>query len=66
MNQPNDMDVAEDIVFRPLFRYRQEAARRRQYNNRYYQPYVYAYKKRQNIYSNRQRSRYYNTVDDDD
>lgn len=38
-----DMDVAEDIVFRPLFRYRQEA-RQKYARNRYYQPYIYAYR----------------------
>ncbi|XP_011313379.1 uncharacterized protein [Fopius arisanus] len=44
-----DMDVAEDIVFRPLFRYRQEA-RQKYLRNRYYQPYIYAYKNRNNNY----------------
>ncbi|XP_063978877.1 uncharacterized protein LOC135163404 [Diachasmimorpha longicaudata] len=38
-----DMDVAEDIVFRPLFRYRQEA-REKYARNRYYRPYIYAYR----------------------
>ncbi|CAD6233934.1 GSCOCG00007411001-RA-CDS [Cotesia congregata] len=40
----DDMDVAEDIIFRPLFRYRQEVADRQQ-SRKYYQPYLYAYRK---------------------
>ncbi|XP_057330527.1 uncharacterized protein LOC130670915 [Microplitis mediator] len=49
----DDMDVAEDIIFRPLFRYRQEVAARqsKSYNQRYYQPYIYAYRKRPNYYN---------------
>ncbi|CAG5088648.1 Protein of unknown function [Cotesia congregata] len=35
----DDMDVAEDIIFRPLFRYRQEVADRQQ-SRKYYQPYL--------------------------
>lgn len=35
-----DMDVAEDIIFRPLFRYRQELQDRSRYSNRrYYDSY---------------------------
>lgn len=42
--ETGDMDVAEDIIFRPLFRYRQESQQRSKYydesNRRYsYTPY---------------------------
>ncbi|XP_076248585.1 uncharacterized protein LOC143188276 [Calliopsis andreniformis] len=52
-----DMDVAEDIIFRPLFRYRQESQERSRYresggNRRYgYKPYRdYDYYPRRNYY----------------
>lgn len=37
---PHDMDVAADIIFRPLFRYRQEA-QQRSYRRSAYQRYNY-------------------------
>lgn len=44
MDSYQDLDVAEDIIFRPLFRYRQEEQEKLS-QKKNYQPYIYAYKK---------------------
>lgn len=57
---PYDMDVAADIVFRPLFRYRQEAQRRSYRRSTYqrYNPYN-SYPRRNYPYRSRYSNDYY-------
>lgn len=72
-NDENDMVAAEDIIFRPLFRYRQqENERTRIMENRAYRRNSYdryrtnnnAYRSRQNNpYRRPQRTRYYDDYD---
>ncbi|KOC63141.1 hypothetical protein WH47_02650, partial [Habropoda laboriosa] len=51
--ETGDMDVAEDVIFRPLFRYRQETQQRSRYNdenNRRYGSYGDYYPRRAYVY----------------